>query len=119
MPLRKLVVLLHAGLEDPTDMDDLTDAPCFGSNIAPLADLGLVPGLDLPETIPLLPERSLRLGILGDLLPPDRSGNEEIEEILRERDLGNPGAMLALQPRTAGRGSARIIIRVVKRMPFL
>eukprot|EP00969_Alexandrium_andersonii_P019318 843618-Alexandrium_andersonii.AAC.1 len=62
MPLRKFVVLLHADLEDPTDMNDLTGALCLSADIAPLADLRFAPGPDLSEPIPLLPERSLRLG---------------------------------------------------------
>eukprot|EP00969_Alexandrium_andersonii_P091373 4033210-Alexandrium_andersonii.AAC.1 len=79
-------------------MNDLSCALCLSTNIAPLTDPRLAPGLDLPEPIPLLPECCLRIGVLDDLLSPDRSGNEEV---LGERNLGDSGAVLTLQPRAA------------------
>eukprot|EP00969_Alexandrium_andersonii_P217397 9602966-Alexandrium_andersonii.AAC.1 len=62
MPLRKLMILLHANLKDPTDVGALSRTLCLSPDIAPLADLGFVPSLDLPKQVPLLPKRSLRLG---------------------------------------------------------
>eukprot|EP00969_Alexandrium_andersonii_P004448 191850-Alexandrium_andersonii.AAC.1 len=71
------MILLHADLKDPTNMNDLPGALGLGSNIAPLTDLRLIPSLNLPKPIPLLPKRRLRLGVLDDLLSPNRARDEE------------------------------------------